>query len=69
MSSEFRDIIERFAEGLSPDEFVEFELMSPEEQREAMYNAGLLRDDFNIGGRVGMQQTKELNFSFLMVQI
>ena len=59
MSSEFRDIIERFAEGLSPDEFAQFELMSPEEQKEAMYNAGVLRDDFNIGGRVDMQEGGE----------
>ena len=59
MSSELRDIIERFAEGLSPAEFAQFELMSPEEQREAMYNAGVLRDDFNIGGRVHMQEGGE----------
>ena len=64
MSSEFRDIIERFAEGLSPDEFAQFELMSPEEQKEAMYNAGVLRDDFNIGGRVNMQEGGDTTKSY-----
>jgi len=52
MSSEFRDMVERFAEGLGPAEFVEFELMSPIEQMEAMRNAGVLRDDMNSGGVV-----------------
>ena len=64
MSSEFRDIIERFAEGLSPAEFAQFELMSPEEQKEAMYNAGVLRDDFNIGGRVNMQEGGDTTKSY-----
>ena len=64
MSSEFRDIIERFAESLSPAEFAQFELMSPEEQREAMYNAGVLRDDFNIGGRVDMQEGGDTTKSY-----
>jgi len=51
---EFRDIVERFAEGLSEQEFIEFQAMSPDQQMEAMKRAGVMRDDMNIGGRVGL---------------
>mgnify|MGYP003647884885 CR=1 FL=1 len=52
MSSEFRDMMERFAESLTEKEFIEFEMMSPAERIEAMKNAGVLRDDMNNGGIV-----------------
>ena len=51
---EFKDIIERFAEGLSEQEFIEFQAMSPDQQMEVMKRAGVMRDDMNIGGRVGL---------------
>jgi hypothetical protein len=55
MSSELRDVMERYAEGLTDKEFIEFEMMSPAQRIEAMKNAGVLRDDMNNGGRVGYQ--------------
>jgi hypothetical protein len=48
----FKDVVERFAEGLSEKEFIEFEMMSPEQQMEVMKRAGVMRDDMNTGGRV-----------------
>ena len=50
MSSEYRDIVERFAEGLSPQEFALFEKMTEEQRKDVMYRAGVLRDDFAKGG-------------------
>ena len=50
----YKDIVERFAEGLTDKEFIEFEMMSPEQQMEVMKRAGVMRDDMNIGGRVGL---------------
>tara|TARA_R110000822_G_scaffold30580_5_gene89061 strand:- start:211 stop:1452 length:1242 start_codon:yes stop_codon:yes gene_type:complete len=52
MSSEYRDIEERFAEGLSPQEFDLFEQMTAEQRKEAMVRAGVLRDDMAQGGNV-----------------
>ena len=48
----FKDVIERFAEGLTERELIEFEMMSPEQQMEVMKRAGVMRDDMNTGGRV-----------------
>lgn len=50
----YKDIVERFAEGLTDREFIEFEMMSPDQQMEVMKRAGVMRDDMNIGGRVGL---------------
>tara|TARA_B110000211_G_scaffold65311_1_gene75211 strand:+ start:21 stop:1517 length:1497 start_codon:yes stop_codon:yes gene_type:complete len=50
MSSEYRDIVERFAEGLSPQEFALFEKMTEEQRKDVMSRAGVLRDDFAKGG-------------------
>tara|TARA_B100001093_G_scaffold520172_1_gene613312 strand:+ start:3575 stop:4468 length:894 start_codon:yes stop_codon:yes gene_type:complete len=50
MSSEYRDIVERFAEGLSPQEFALFEKMTEEQRKDVMYRAGVLRDDMAQGG-------------------
>jgi hypothetical protein len=55
MSSELRDVMERYVEGLTDKEFIEFEMMSPAERIEAMKNAGALRDDMADGGRVKYQ--------------
>jgi len=47
----YKDVEERYAEGLTEREFIEFEMMSPEQRMEAMRNAGLLRAN---GGRIGL---------------
>ena len=45
----YKDVEERYAEGLTDREFIEFEMMSPEQRMEAMRNAGVLRAN---GGRI-----------------
>ncbi len=56
MSSEYRDIVERFAEGLSPQEFALFEKMTEEQRKDVMYRAGVLRDDMARGGIMNGRQ-------------
>ena len=48
----FKDVIEQFAESLSPDEFDAFIEMPRDKQIEIMTNAGVLRDDYAVGGSV-----------------
>jgi len=48
----FKDVIEQFAESLSPDEFDEFIEMNRDDQIRIMTNAGVLRDDYAAGGSV-----------------
>ena len=43
---EFKDIIERFAEGLSEQEFIEFQAMSPDQQMEVMIPDADLRKTY-----------------------
>ena len=56
MSSEYRDIVERFAEGLSPQEFALFEKMTEEQRKDVTYRAGVLRDDMARGGIIDGRQ-------------
>jgi hypothetical protein len=49
----YKDIVERYAEGLSQEDYIRFIELSPVQQREEMKRAGVLRDDMNKGGRVG----------------
>ena len=49
----FKDIIERYAEGLSQEDYIRFIELPLDAQMEIMKNAGVLRDDMNTGGRVG----------------
>tara|TARA_B100000530_G_scaffold208363_1_gene133264 strand:+ start:1275 stop:3689 length:2415 start_codon:yes stop_codon:yes gene_type:complete len=58
----FKDVVERFAEGLTDREFIEFEMMSPEQQMEIMKRAGVMRDDMNTGGRVGLKDGANESF-------
>tara|TARA_R110001592_G_scaffold180264_2_gene422470 strand:+ start:1215 stop:1877 length:663 start_codon:yes stop_codon:yes gene_type:complete len=39
----YNDVLERFAEGLSEQEFIEFQAMSPDEQMSLMQSLGLMR--------------------------
>ena len=48
----FKDVIEQFAESLSPDEFDAFIEMDRDQQIKIMTNAGVLRDDYAVGGSV-----------------
>ena len=54
----FKDVIEQFAESLSPDEFDAFIEMDRDQQIKIMTNAGVLRDDYAVGGSV--PQTKSI---------
>ena len=56
MSSEYRDIVERFAEGLSPQEFALFEQMTEEQRKDVMSRAGVLRDSMAQGGIINRRQ-------------
>ena len=56
MSSEYRDIVERFAEGLSPQEFALFEQMTEEQRKDVMSRAGVLRDSMAQGGIMNGRQ-------------
>jgi len=56
MSSEYRDIVERFAEGLSPQEFALFEKMTEEQRKDVMSRAGVLRDSMAQGGIINRRQ-------------
>lgn len=55
----FKEVIEQFAEGLSQEEFDLFIEMPRDKQIEIMTNAGVLRDDYNFGGRVGLSEGGE----------
>ncbi len=52
----FKEVIEQFAEGLSQEEFDLFIEMPRDKQIEIMTNAGVLRDDYNVGGPVPPQR-------------
>jgi len=54
----FKDVIEQFAESLSPDEFDAFIEMDRDQQIKIMTNAGVLRDDYAVGGSV--PQTEDI---------
>ena len=53
----FKDVIEQFAESLSPDEFDAFIEMDRDQQIKIMTNAGVLRDDYAAGGSIPQTQT------------
>jgi len=48
----YKDVEERYAEGLTQKEYIRFIELSPAERREEMTRAGVLRDDMADGGRV-----------------
>ena len=56
-SASFKDVIEQFAESLSPDEFDEFIEMNRDDQIRIMTNAGVLRDDYAAGGSIPQTET------------
>jgi len=49
----YKDVEERYAEGLTEEEYIRFIELSPAERREEMMRAGVLIDDLAKGGRVG----------------
>ena len=51
----YKDVEERYAEGLTQEEYIRFIELSPAERREEMTRAGVLRDDMADGGRVKYQ--------------
>ena len=52
----YKDVEERYAEGLTEEEYIRFVELSPAERREEMTRAGVLRDDMARGGRVGFAE-------------
>ena len=52
----YKDVEERYAEGLTEEEYIRFIELSPAERREEMTRAGVLRDDMARGGRVGFAE-------------
>ena len=52
----YKDVEERYAEGLTEEEYIRFIELSPAERREEMTRAGVLRDDMASGGRVGFAE-------------
>jgi hypothetical protein len=52
----YKDVEERYAEGLTEKEYIRFIELSPAERREEMTRAGVLRDDMARGGRVGFAE-------------
>ncbi len=52
----YKDVEERYAEGLTEEEYIRFIELSPAERREEMMRAGVLIDDLAKGGRVGFYE-------------
>jgi hypothetical protein len=51
----YKDVEERYADGLTEKEFIRFIELTPTERMEEMKRAGVLRDDMAIGGRIKAQ--------------
>jgi hypothetical protein len=49
----YKDVEERYAEGLTDEEYIRFIKLTPEQRKEDMKRAGVLIDDLAKGGRVG----------------
>jgi len=49
----YKDVEERYAEGLTDEEYIRFIKLTPEQRKEEMTRAGVLIDDLAKGGRVG----------------
>ena len=49
----YKDVEERYAEGLTDEEYIRFLKLTPEKRKEEMTRAGVLIDDLAKGGRVG----------------
>ena len=49
----YKDVEERYAEGLTDEEYIRFIKLTPEKRKEEMTRAGVLIDDLAKGGRVG----------------
>ena len=52
----YKDVEERYAEGLTDEEYIRFIKLTPEQRKEDMKRAGVLIDDLAKGGRVGFYE-------------